>query len=271
MSLLTIAFATTERSVSGVVDAIRGKSSDRQLTYLVVCQVSKQEDAALDVLTRLRGERRDVDFVVRREKGVSRSRNAALTNCRSTFIWFLDDDVEIDDRAVRNNLLPRLERSGADVLLCMIRSTENPDVYYKDYSFRRRKEKVRRIELLKASSIEIICRVRFSEGKGIKFNEEFGLGTELPCCEENLFLLDLYDAGASMQYFNETLVFHPISRENRLDETRNHLIARGLLLRRFAVIFRILLMIRWSLRNGAFSSKFLVRFATLIEGFRAGK
>ncbi|MFB0713961.1 glycosyltransferase family 4 protein, partial [Buttiauxella noackiae] len=137
--------------------------------------------------------------------------------------------------------------------------------YYKDYSKRQYGLITDDKKLLRISSIEIIAKVDSLLRKQIRFDENLGLGTEYPCCEENNFLIDNYKKGAKIVNLDITPVLHTTKREHRLIATMGHYRARGYTASRFNSLIKYLLIIRWSLRIDK-NVPFRKRVICLIKG-----
>jgi hypothetical protein len=57
-------------------------------------------------------------------------------------------------------------------------------------------------------SIEIAFRRKSVQGRGLQFDECFGLGAEFPTAEENIFLIDALNGGSKIAYWPEPIVMH---------------------------------------------------------------
>ena len=65
-----------------------------------------------------------------------------------------------------------------------------------------------RKEILQVCSIEITFRVLKIKDK-VRFDERFGLGSRYKSGEENIFLLDCYNKGLKIYFYNEAINIHP--------------------------------------------------------------
>ena len=177
--------------------------------------------------------------------GLSHSRNAALEISKGDFVWFLDDDVAIDNQDL-NWLLRQLGNDSA-VHIGQIKCSDC-DNLYKDYS-RNREGKV---GALRTSSIEIIAPRQKIQDAGIKFNTQIGLGTAFPSGEENLFLLDALASGLIFQHLNRPIISHPCLLEERKpgNSWKNQALVRskGIIARHVGGITGITLAIWWGAR-----------------------
>ena len=117
--------------------------------------------------------------------GLSRSRNIGIKNCESNFFWILDDDVYTNLNMIES-ILDQIKSNKADIYTFRIARNKRCNIMYKKYS---NNPKVSKLRLLKISSIELIVSKKIINKYNIFFNENFGLGSKYPMCEENLFLL----------------------------------------------------------------------------------
>jgi len=177
--------------------------------------------------------------------GLSKSRNAVIRLCRTKWLWFQDDDLIIDFGELKR-LVFFLESYAGDLVFVKIRSAEDGSVYYKNYSFH---NKTSQLNCNKISSIEIIGRADFFRDKGLLFNEQLGLGSPLPCCEENLFIWDCFKSFARVVYLNCSPCLHTLLVKDRYKNSYRHYLARGYYLRYLPLYFAIPLMVRWGVRS----------------------
>ena len=100
---------------------------------------------------------------------------------------------------------------------------------------------------LKISSIEIVVRREFVNDNNIKFDTNLGLGTDLPCGEENKFVLNLFQSNAKVRYLDLATCFHTTVLEGRKIDQLGRFSARGYLLRFYPFYISFPLMIRWAI------------------------
>ncbi|WP_064435734.1 glycosyltransferase [Pseudoalteromonas neustonica] len=255
MRLLTVAISTVKSERDNVLEKINNLSGATKdlLDFLVVSQFEDEYQNSLIG---------DIRVVKLTGKGLSKSRNLAIQETSTEWIWFQDDDFSINENEL-SFLVSSLSNGDIDIALIRIGSLENSEKYYKnyvDYS------KYTRLLSLKVSSIEIIARVSFIRDKEISFNEKLGLGTELPCCEENQFMLDSFDRGANINFLNRTLCYHTTLAENRKIDYVKNLKAKGYFLRRLPAYISLLLIFKWAFTlNTNFS--FFQNIKLLTNGF----
>ena len=136
------------------------------------------------------------------EVGLSRSRNFFINNLKGDYIWLIDDDVVIS-KGCLEKVFHYVKAASFDVFIGKIYCSDKDD-YYKNYKARKGVS-----GLLKVSSIEILTRRKFLLDKKVLYNNDYGVGSKYPCGEENLFLVDLYKNGASVNFIPDVIVYHP--------------------------------------------------------------
>lgn len=193
--------------------------------------------------------------------GLSRSRNIALANVDTDYIWFLDDDVLLRDTDLVD-VQSLISERQANFYRVQIGCIEYDDRLFKHY---KPMPKVRVLNLLQFSSIEIIADLKFIKQNHIRFNENIGLGTKFPANEENNFLLDAWQKGATFEFVPKTLVLHTCNFENRILATDSIFEIRGATASRFGVL-GIVILIRWLLRFGLKYRK-LSYLKSMVRGF----
>lgn len=138
-------------------------------------------------------------------RGLSKSRNIAINECSADILLISDDDVRHFDE-VEAIILSEFARTGADILTFQITTPEgHPFKTYNPSAFTHSARSVMRV-----NSIEIAVRVKSVKDKGLKFDEEFGLGARYPTGEEIIFLSDALKAGLNVRYVPVPIVVHPV-------------------------------------------------------------
>ena len=122
---------------------------------------------------------------------------------------------------------------------------------YKNYS---NKTRLKRRDIVSISTIEIIASRQYIIDSQVRFNASMGLGTKFPSCEENIFLLDLFDLGAEIQHIPEYVQNHPYINRTFSFLNPDILFAKGVFCKRYNGVMGVLLLLFWLIRaswNGA--------------------
>jgi glycosyltransferase involved in cell wall biosynthesis len=155
--------------------------------------------------------------------GLSRNRNNAIRLADGYIAIIADDDVTYLPDSFQNIAEVFKNDPELDVACFKIRTPENEAAYknYPTQSYRLKKRKHHPI-----SSIEIAFRIKSIRGKGILFDERFGLGSPfLPAGEESVFIDDCIAKGLKLVYFPYFTVEHSLDNAIRslpsYDKTRS--------------------------------------------------
>ena len=175
--------------------------------------------------------------------GLSRSRNIGIRNCKSDFFWILDDDIYTNLNMIES-ILDQIKFNQADIYTFRIAKDKTGNIMYKKYS---NNPKVSKLRLLQTSSIELIVSKKIINKYNIFFNENFGLGSKYPMCEENLFLLDYYQKNIKIIHIPKVIVVHEDIGSGYAPINNNSLIAKGYVCQKFGLI-GLLVILRWYFR-----------------------
>ncbi|MEO3682798.1 glycosyltransferase [Shewanella vesiculosa] len=255
MNVLTVAISTVKQERERVINNINSlsPSSKKLLNFLVISQFEDEYEC-----TKIN----NISVIKLTGKGLSKSRNAAVEAVQTDWIWFQDDDFSFNESEL-DFLVESLLTKEMDIGLIRVGSLENRSSYYKKYiSY----SKFMRLLSLKVSSIEIIAKVNFLKEKKIKFDNNLGLGTDLPCCEENKFMLDCFDRGARIFFLKKVLCYHTTLAENRRIDYVKNLQAKGYFLKSFPIYIGLILMLKWSLSIKS-DFGFFKNFQLIFKGF----
>ncbi|MGR5452163.1 glycosyltransferase [Vibrio sp. PNB22_3_1] len=236
--MLTIGVSTVSNSLVRVLEYI-DFNIDKvgENVRFLVCSQRDSLDQTEDLHPR-------VKLIRTKESGLSRSRNAILRDCSTKWLWVQDDDIELDFEHLER-LVEELKSSHGDLCFVKVRSLEKPKEFYKSYDFHK---KHTRLNALKISSIEIVVNAEFCRNNQVWFDENLGLGTKLPCGEENKFILELFSCSPCISYLDVSPCFHTTILERRNIDQNSRFRARGYLLSFMPLYFVVPLLIRWTFR-----------------------
>lgn len=161
------------------------------------------------------------------EVGLSRSRNRAIENAEGEISIIADDDIKYKLGSfdiIRDKFNANPE---ADIITFQV---ETPDKKpYKGYSNNEFWHNKRTI--MKVSSIEIAFRSKKVLESGIRFDENFGLGSKYQSGEENIFLLDCLNKGLKVKYVPIPIVIHDVESSGSL-RSQSSIYSKGALFTR---------------------------------------
>ena len=141
--------------------------------------------------------------------GLSSSRNLAVSLCETDLAVICDDDLDFTN-GLYEKLLSVHNSNSDTIITTKIRTPAGSG--YKVYS--KHPHKHSKATLVKVSSVEISFKVAELKKVGLKFDENFGLGTDCPSGEENIFLFDALHAGLTARFIPEFTVIHQPESSN---------------------------------------------------------
>lgn len=216
----------------------------------------------------IEGANENKDFLNYYEKGLSKSRNAAIFNAKAEICLIADNDVYYGDETfekVRNAFLKYPE---ADILTFKIETPDGePFKSYRENFFWHNKHSV-----AKVSSIEIAFRRKSIVQNRILFDENFGLGSRFATGEEYIFLRDALKKGLKAAFVPEVIVYHPKESSGGQFNNIELIEAKGAMIRRVFGISGYLVCMIFCLKKFRYSQYgFLTFLKTILKGFRLVK
>ena len=139
------------------------------------------------------------------EKGLSKSRNLALTNAMGKLCVITDDDVVF--KADFCNHIINAFNENATAALISFRVEKAPGVLYKKYP-EGRLTATNMGNRLNIMSIEMVVNRNIVQQHKIQFNENFGLGAQFCMGEEVLFINRIYEKGLKITIEPRVIAMH---------------------------------------------------------------
>lgn len=164
------------------------------------------------------------------EKGLSKSRNLALKSASKDLLLLSDDDV-IFKADFENKICNAFNKLDCSVVLFQIENIENQ--LFRNYSSEI-KSKLNWFEILNTHSIEMVLDRKSVLENQLKFDENFGLGSEFPSGEEAIFMADAKRKNLKLGYFPSSIVIHPELTSTSKSSKKEHYYNQGAV---FYVIF----------------------------------
>jgi len=158
---------------------------------VVINQCDKESERTVEH-TCTDGSRHKVRYVETTERGLSNSRNMAISNAFSDVCILCDNDVEYLPGYEEKILAAFDEHKDADVIVFFIKRPERQAPVMDEV------KKMNYFSVLKIFSPEIAFRK--SSVKDIAFDPLFGAGAKYPMGEENIFLYDCLRKGKKIMY-----------------------------------------------------------------------
>ena len=147
--------------------------------------------------------REDIEVIQTNTKGLSKSRNIGLNNCKTEYALITDDDVEFIENGVLE-ILDIIKSNKLDFATFKIKTPINQpefrDYKNEEYSFSNGR--------IQVASIELLVNVRRVISERIQFDERFGLGTILNQGEEEILISDFLEFNLEGRYYPTYIVIH---------------------------------------------------------------
>lgn len=175
-----------------------------RIIYLVVFQNTK----GLPIPEYL--NREDITVLESKSTGLSKSRNLAISNCKTTYGLIADDDIEYIEKGIKA-VLKVIDTRDLDFAFFKIR-TKQGEKPYKDYPTN--EQVINELRII--SSIEMLLNIKSLKLNKLRFDERFGLGNYLDRGEEKILLFDMLRCGLKGFYFPIDLVIHPYESSGKI-------------------------------------------------------
>lgn len=138
---------------------------------------------------------RHIKYICTTERGLSRSRNMAITNASAEICIFCDNDVEYLPDYEKTIMTEFQEHPDYDLIVFFIKRTRANSKPYFPFATR-----MGYITTLKVFSPEVAFRRQSLIDKGIKLKVEFGAGSQYAMGEENIFMYNCLQKGLKILY-----------------------------------------------------------------------
>ncbi|HID7802479.1 TPA: glycosyltransferase [Proteus mirabilis] len=212
----------------------------KNISYIIIHQTKNNNYTLPEILQH---GRKDITYIKTNQLGLSKSRNLAIINCRKKYLFIMDDDVtfNLDQMMI---LIKNMEKDKTDIGTFYHSYTNGKSTLKKEKCI-----KLNFINIAKVSSIDICMNIEKIKEKNIYFNENFGLGTNLPSGEEMIFLSDGLKNKLSIVRYPQIIATHPpITSGLDFYSSINKIEAKKLMIEnvygKFSLIFKILFIIK---------------------------
>ena len=174
----------------------------------------------------------EVQIVELHNRGVAKSRNAAIANTDTEFLLFGDDDIEFSETGITSAINYLNANPGISILL--MQAADETGELRKRYSAQSHQLKL--TNSAKAATYEMIIRTSAIKTAGIKFDENFGAGATNYLGDEYIFIADALRAGLKGQFVPIVIATHPSESSGSI---RNSAIDRSARAKVFSRVFGI--------------------------------
>lgn len=152
---------------------------------VVINQVTKKDIDHL--VNNVEGNQKMFSF---REKGLSKSRNKAIDNSNGDICVIADDDLKYVENYEEIIKTAYEEYKDADIIAFYVESED-----FNNKKMPLSPGKVGYLKSMKIQSVQMTFKRKSIQDSGLKFDENFGAGTDNYMGEENIFLFDALNKG----------------------------------------------------------------------------
>ena len=179
--------------------------------------------------TRLLSEYESVRVINSPDLGLSKSRNLAIKNAIGKILIIADDDITYQKDFI-NRIISAYSKLNKATIINFCAINEN-GAYLKKYP-NRTKIELNTFEIFNISSVEMTINKEKLDSVGIRFDENFGLGSSFEMGEETVFLFDLKRNNQQIAFENQVIVKHEsLTTSNKIDSLHKYYIYGALLTR----------------------------------------
>lgn len=187
-----------EVAISTLNDGVYNIEFRNDFNYLIIHQVTND----VDYNNYMQTLPKNVRYIKSNTIGLSKSRNLAIDNTQADYLWIMDDDVKINNSALKyiDNFIKNNQQVA---MLVVAHSHKNVD-YLSDI----KTKKINKISAASISSIDMI--IKIGSIGDTRFNENFGLGTQYSSGEEYIFSCQLLNKGLEIIKTYKVCTYHPL-------------------------------------------------------------
>ena len=154
----------------------------------------------------------EVQIVELHNKGVAKSRNAAIANTETEYLLFGDDDIEFNETGITSAVNFLNSNPGISILL--MQAEDETGKLRKNYPTKSHQLKL--TNSAKAGTYEMMIRVSDVKAAGIKFDENFGAGVPNYLGDEYIFIADALRSGLKGEFAPILIAIHPTESSGNL-------------------------------------------------------
>ena len=158
-----------------------------------------------------------------KNRGVAKSRNAAIANATGKYLLFGDDDLEVHSSGIEQ-VITYLE-AHPEISIILAQAVNELGVLRKPYPLNSHPLKLR--NSAKAATYEMFIRLSDFERLNIKFDVNFGAGAENYLGDEYIFIADALRAGLKGTFLPIVVATHPADSSGNLKNSRADISARA--------------------------------------------
>ena len=165
----------------------------------------------------------EVKVLELRDKGVAKSRNAAMANAETEYLLFGDDDIEFKESGITSAI--NYLNANPQVSILLMQAIDETGQLRKHYPMKA--HKLRLSNSAKAATYEMMIRTSDFKAAGIKFDENFGAGAPNYLGDEYIFIADALRSGLKGEFEPIVIATHPAESSGSLQNSKADRSARA--------------------------------------------
>ena len=214
--VLTIAYSTLPSRIKSI--KFPNPQEDREVLVLV-----QNQDESSYVFNA-----RAAKLVELKNRGVAKSRNAAIDRASGKYLLFGDDDITFDEGGIATAVT--YFENNPDCSLILARAIDESGNLRKNYVSS--KMPIRLTNSARVATYEMLVRVDAIRERKIRFDEDFGAGADNYLGDEYIFVADALRAGLKGVHLPINLAVHPAESSGSRWGTKEDLQARAKVFKR---------------------------------------
>ncbi|WP_258086294.1 glycosyltransferase family A protein [Xenorhabdus bovienii] len=228
--------------ISTIDDGLFKIAANNEYDYLIVHQITnnyKADEYRAYFENRIKSKK--IKYIQSNLIGLSKSRNIALDNASGDILWIMDDDVKILNGLT--SVINKKMKENHDILILNHQYSNEINIIEK----KMKEYNHNIISSAKICSIDICMKKEVTEK--LRFDENFGLGTDYPSGEEFIFISNAIKNGYSVHQTDIIASIHPpISSGLDFFSTKNKTLAKRKMFdqvfNKFGILFTTLFFIK---------------------------
>lgn len=186
----------------------------------------------------------EINVLELQSRGVAKSRNAAISNTKTKYLLFGDDDIEFNEKGIATAI--NYLNSNPQISILLMQAVDETGKLRKSYPAKSHSLKL--TNSAKAATYEMMIRVSDIKSAGIKFDENFGAGAANYLGDEYIFIADAIRSGLKGRFEPIVIAMHPTESSGSLRKSTSDRSARAKVFSRvfgiWAPVMRSLFLIK---------------------------
>lgn len=205
ISLVLPTLGAREKEIKRLIDSLN-RQTNKEFEVIIVSQDNHNMVDEYFKLAEFKYK-----HIVINKKGLSLARNEGLKYINGNIVTFSDDDCWYHEDSM--NFIEKFFKENNSQICIFKHFDPINNKYRKKYPVKPINN-ISKLKILSQSSIDIFIDINKVKDYKIGFDEKFGVGAKYKSGEENIYLMDLYNKGYTIDYYPEIVAYHPCHKNN---------------------------------------------------------